>query len=708
MVFARKYAPFRIDSLDDLKGKRVAHMKAVKFLENILARYGNEVTAIESVSILSALTQVMEGRADVVLGMNFDTYLLHQSLLTGIEPVYIDSTHWIKASTAVRSDWSVLVDILNKGLAAIGDAEISQIIQKWTQIEPPVQKCVPVTYEQPIDYGLFWKIGAGGVFFVCLFFFWNRRLATEVKKRTKDLASKCEALKKSETQYRTLFNSAGDGIAIMKGDLFIDCNPKFAELFGCPTDQIVGRSPAQFSPPIQPDGRESNEKAIDKINRAMLGEPQFFKWQHKKVDGTLYDAEITLACVEIGSERYILAINRDVTARNQAEMERKSLKEQLQQAQKMEAIGTLAGGIAHDFNNILSAIFGYTKLAQDHAENSETLQKYHDGIFKGALRARDLVAQILAFSRKSDQELRPLKAQLIIKEAIKLLRSSIPATIEIKQNINTDCKAILADPTTIHQIVMNLCTNAYHAMRESGGILEISLQPVEISSAILRQKVNLGTGDCVKLEVSDTGTGISKKDQERIFEPYFTTKAKGEGTGLGLSVVHGIVQSIGGEINFYSELGKGTTFCVYFPVIEEAKTGAIKAYTSPVPTGQENILLVDDDEDIVQVHKMILETLGYTVSGFSNSRIALEMFQKNPDFFDLVITDMTMPDMTGADLTRRILAIRPDLPIILCTGFSELINAEKAKEMGIRDYVMKPVIKNNLAITIRKILDSSH
>lgn len=385
--------------------------------------------------------------------------------------------------------------------------------------------------------------------------------------------------------------------------------------------------------------------------------------------------------------------------------QKNKLQSQLRQSQKMEAIGTLAGGIAHDFNNILSPIFGYAELATYHTHDPVSLQRDLEQILQSAERAKELVKQILTFSRRSDQELKPLRVQLILKEVLKLLRSSLPTTIEIQQDINPDCEPIVADPTQIHQVVMNLCTNAYHAMREAGGILAISLVSMELSPEDVDSKVNLQSGSYLKLTISDTGSGMTKDILERIFEPYYTTKVKGDGTGLGLAVVHGIVNNLKGDITVYSKPGEGTTFNVFMPIVAAISATAQKQVMSPLPTGNEKILLVDDDEAIANMTKELIEQFGYKVTALTNSLETLHTFEKDPNHFDLVITDMTMPNITGAELSKRILAIRPDMPIIICTGFSELMNEEKAKAIGIRDYVIKPFLKADLARSIRKTLD---
>jgi ABC-type amino acid transport substrate-binding protein/nitrogen-specific signal transduction histidine kinase/ActR/RegA family two-component response regulator len=401
------------------------------------------------------------------------------------------------------------------------------------------------------------------------------------------------------------------------------------------------------------------------------------------------------------------SLQQEISERQRTEEEKDALAKQLLHVQKMEAIGTLAGGIAHDFNNILGAILGYSEMALVEMSPASKAASDIRNVEKAGKRAKDLVKQILTISRHSEQELKPLRIQLVIKEALELLRSSIPTTIAIEKNIDQDCPPVLADPTQIHQIIMNLCTNAYHAMMDTGGMLGIWLQPVELTSQDLDNKALLSPGSYLQLEVSDTGHGMTKDVRERIFEPYFTTKGPGEGTGLGLAIVHGLVMNFGGDLIVYSEPGKGSTFRIYLPVVKEWREFALPEDTTLLPTGTERILLVDDDEDLTEMNRTMLERLGYTVTALTSSIETLERFREAPENFDLVITDMTMPGMTGAELAVKLLEIRPDIPIILCSGFSDKINKEKAQQLGIREYIMKPVTKKQLAATVRNLLDES-
>ncbi len=386
--------------------------------------------------------------------------------------------------------------------------------------------------------------------------------------------------------------------------------------------------------------------------------------------------------------------------------EYKMVEMKLQQAQKMESIGTLAGGIAHDFNNILFPIVGHAEMLLEDAPEDSSLRDSLNEIYTGALRARDLVQQILAFSRHEKNELELMNIQPIIKEAMKLIRSTIPATISITQNLQPDCGSVVADPTQIHQIVMNLTTNAYHAMEESGGELKVNLKEIELGEYdLIFPDMSPGLYAC--LSIADTGVGINKDVMNRIFDPFFTTKERGKGTGMGLSVVHGIVKRMNGEIQVYSEPGKGTEFHIYLPIVRNASEEQDPIITKPIPGGLERLLLVDDEEGIIVVEKQILERLGYHITSRTSSIEALEVFKANPDKFDLVITDMSMPKMSGDKLAVELIKIRPDIPVLLCTGFSESMTDEKIKYLGIKGLLMKPIVIKDLAKKLREILDSS-
>ena len=343
-------------------------------------------------------------------------------------------------------------------------------------------------------------------------------------------------------------------------------------------------------------------------------------------------------------------------------------------------------------------------MAVEDVSEDQLMQHYLKQVLKAAYRGRDLVKQIITFARKTEEERRPLKVIPILKEALKLLRASLPTTIDIRFDIKTEADMIMGDPSHIHQLLMNLCSNAAHAMREKGGVLEVRLNDVWVDSHFVEAHPDLKPGPYLKLTVSDTGHGMDPATMERIFEPFFTTKKPGEGTGLGLAVVHGIVKSYGGTITVYSEVGKGSTFNVFLPRLEENKKPEAVSQVM-MPRGSERILLVDDEEDLLDMMQRRLERLGYRVIAKTSSLEALKVFEEDPHRFDLVITDQTMPQMTGAELAKRLMRIRPDIPIILCTGFSEVITPEDAKTIGIRAFLMKPITAREIAETVRRVID---
>ena len=395
-------------------------------------------------------------------------------------------------------------------------------------------------------------------------------------------------------------------------------------------------------------------------------------------------------------------IQETLTRIKKGEAERLQLELQLQQSQKMEAIGTLAGGIAHDFNNILAAIIGYAELAFSTVDESDIVRQYLKEVLTAGTRAKDLVQQILTFSRQREETMKPIRPKLIAREVLKLLRASLPSTIEIRQNIESQ-SAVLGDPTRIHQVLMNLCTNAAHAMRETGGVLDLRLSDQWLDLEATKIDPNLSPGPYVCLTVSDTGHGMSRWVMDRIFDPFFTTKKEAEGTGLGLSVVHGIVKSLGGAIKVKSTPDIGTTFEVYLPAIthEEEEATITEEATA---AGNEHVLFIDDEPMLVDIARRMLESIGFTVTTRTSPIEALELFRFRPQDFDVVVTDLTMPQMTGDKLAKAILDIRPDLPIILCTGFSESLNEKKAAKDGIRLLLHKPILRKDLAQGINKVL----
>ena len=504
-----------------------------------------------------------------------------------------------------------------------------------------------------------------------------------------------KALMESEEKYRTVLEANPDPVVVydIEGKV-IYFNPAFTRVFGWNLEERLGKKMDLFVP------EETWRETKMMIEKVLAGERfSGIETQRFNKNGEIVPVNISGAIYKDQNGKPIgSVINlRDIT-------EQKKIETQLQQALKMESIGTLAGGIAHDFNNILGIIIGNTELALDDIPEKERARFNLEEIREAGQRAKDVVKQLLSFARKTELEQKPIKLIPVVKDAIKLLRAAIPVNIDIRQNIDNTSDTIFADSTQIHQLIINLCTNATHAMEDTGGILEIGIKNVVLDEVSAALYPDLAAGEYVNLTISDTGSGIRPEIRERIFDPYFTTKEVGKGTGMGLSVVHGIVKNYGGAVSVESELGKGTKFYIHFPVIE--KESMIETKTvEELPTGNERILFVDDDKSIVYVCRYRLERLGYQVETKNNPVEALELFRTNPDQFDLVITDMAMPQMTGEQMMKEMLKIRPDTPIILCTGFSEKMDEKKAKEIGAAEYVEKPLDKHDFAFTIRKVLD---
>ncbi len=396
--------------------------------------------------------------------------------------------------------------------------------------------------------------------------------------------------------------------------------------------------------------------------------------------------------------------SKDITDQRIAEEERKRFELWHLQTQKIEAVGTLASGIAHEFNNILWIINGNVELAEHTVPQGNPARYHLEQVEEACIRAKDLVMQIISFTKQSDQNMEPLKISLVIKEFFRLIRSSLPATIKIQLNISIENDIVMADLTQINQSLMNLCTNAYYAMKDKGGVLEINVLNIDIEDDDIDLYKNLTPGKYTLITISDTGHGIKPELLEKIFDPFFTTKTENKSTGMGLSVVYGIVKNHGGAITVQSNYGKGTVFNIFLPCIEKKVPGSIPQ-TLSISTNHEKILFVDDDKAIVDAAKRMLERLGYEVSTALNGTQALEFFQSESHPFDVIITDMTMPDLTGVALAKKIFKIAPDTSIILCTGFSTAINPQKAINLGFKAFLLKPVTKNKIAETIRKVID---
>ena len=506
-----------------------------------------------------------------------------------------------------------------------------------------------------------------------------------------------DALRESNERFRQVAENIGDFIwEVDAQGLYRYTSPSVKRILGYSPDELVGKM--HFYDLFTPEVREELKAAAFEV---FASKQRFRAFPNPNLskDGRVVHLETSGSSVldEAGNLTGYIGVDSDVT-------ERQKLEAHLQQTEKMEALGTLTGGIAHDFNNILAAITGFTELVKGKVPTGSKEERYLQMVMEAGLRGRELIKQMLTFSRQMPQEKKPLLLSTIVKETGKFLRASIPSTISIRVNVESESGFILADPVQIQQVLTNLCTNAAHAMREKGRTLDITLSDFSVSPSN-GDPHGIAPGLYMRLTVRDTGIGIPREIVDRIFDPFFTTKKLGEGTGLGLSVVMGIVKQSQGYITVESEPGRGSTFTVYFPKVAEKPIADAVAADEPIPAGSERILFVDDERPLVMMGEALLAELGYEVTSRTSSREALQLLKQDPSRFDLVITDQTMPDMTGVELAREILAIRPELPVILCTGFSHLVNADAAKAAGIRGFVMKPLTKREIARTVRKALD---
>lgn len=500
-----------------------------------------------------------------------------------------------------------------------------------------------------------------------------------------------KTLKESEERYRTAIEHSNDGVAIVRGSRHVFVSRRFLTMFGYDDPkEVVG---AGLYVTIHP---EDYERVMELNRTSKKGEPAPMRYEFKGVrrDGTVIYIEVSSTQIIYQGEPAKLAYLRDITERVRSE-------ELLRESQKMEAIGTLSAGIAHDFNNVLTAILGFAELSYDETAAGAKAKRYLLHVVNAAHRGKDLVAQILSFSRKGKREFQTISLAPVVRESIRMLRASLPATIQIQEVISTETSTVFADPTQIQQIVMNLGTNAAHAMRNDGGQMKIELSPIMVTSKVFLP--DLLPGAYMKLSITDTGTGMEEDVLERIFDPFFTTKKRGEGTGLGLWVVHSIVKNHKGTIAMKSAPGQGSAFDVYLPRIEKHRHRPVIRASSALE-GHGHILIVDDETELAQLEKIMVEQLGYSATAVNDSRKALELFKDNPDAYDVVLTDQTMPGMTGIDLAREMMSIRSNIPVALITGYHDVVDEKAAREAGIRMTLPKPIARVDLGAAIKQVL----
>jgi PAS domain S-box-containing protein len=511
-----------------------------------------------------------------------------------------------------------------------------------------------------------------------------------------------QALRVSEEKFSKAFRSCPDAISVSDADSgrFMEVNEGFERLFQCKAAEVIGQTSLDMRLWANPADRDKLLLAI----RAR-GAVRNFEATVRTRKGELRPCILAAETVQIGGRSCLVLVTRDITEQREAERVQEELAAQLRQAQKLEALGQLAGGIAHDFNNILTAIMAYTELASIDLERPWEVRGHLEQVQAASNRARDLVRRILTFSRQRKQERRPVQLRSLVEEAVSLIQSTLPATIEVESRLSPDSPVVLADLSQVHQVLMNLCTNSGYAMRDRPGRLVVCLERVHVDAALVRSQPDLREGCYALLSVSDTGSGMAPEVMKRVFEPFFTTKPPGEGTGLGLSVVHGIMQDHEGAVLVESRLGHGTTFRLFFP--EEISVATLAPSSVPVwlPGRGERVLFIDDEQALCDSTRLILEKLGYKATVQSSPVAALEDFRKHPEDFDLVITDLTMPFITGMELAREVLSLRPELPVLVASGFSGVWTAEKVRAEGVRDLLTKPLTASALSVAIRRVLD---
>jgi len=543
-------------------------------------------------------------------------------------------------------------------------------------------------------------------------------LETELKNKREELEAANITMAESKERYEKLFENAGDAILIMKNDIFIDCNRSTLEIFGCDRGQIIGHSPAEFSPPTQPDGSDSIERALGYIRASLAGDPQHFEWLHRRPDGSTFYADVSLTTMELRGGIHIQAIVRDISERKRAAAEKERIQAQLIQAQKMEAIGTLAGGIAHDFNNMLGGIMGSLNLIELLAEKEnlaqkEAFRKYLDTAIESSRRAAEVTRQLLTLSRRQDLQFAPVDIMQSIRNVLKICKNSFPKSVNLDFPSENSPLMVNADFTQIEQVILNLCVNASHAMTimrnargAEGGTLSVQAMRVKCDENFCAVHPQARVdADYARIKVSDTGIGMDEETRKRIFEPFFTTKDQGSGTGLGLAMVYNIVTQHQGFIDVYSEPGSGSTFTVYIPALAEAASGGSPGKKpEAIERGTGRILVIDDEAAILRIARGMLEQCGYNVITATNGKDGVMAYDEKADDISAVILDLSMPGISGHEVLRQLREINPSVKVLIASGLAEDEEIRHLTSGGSAGFIQKPYTAVELSSRLKKLL----
>ncbi|MBP7738713.1 MAG: response regulator [Spirochaetes bacterium] len=543
-------------------------------------------------------------------------------------------------------------------------------------------------------------------------------LETELKKKREELETANVTMEEGKERYKKLFDNSGDAILIMKNNVFVDCNRRTMEIFGCGQDDIIGHRFDELSSPRQPDGGDSAMMGDEKIHAALGGMPQYFEWLHSRKDGSSFNAEISLNTIELRSGIHLQVIVRDISDRKRAEAEKERIQAQLIQAQKMEAIGTLAGGIAHDFNNMLGGIIGSLNLIdllteKENLVQKEALRKYLDTAMESSRRAAETTKQLLTLSRRQELSFAPVDITQSLRNVQKICKNSFPKSINLDFIIQDLPLMANADFTQVEQILLNLCVNASHAMTimrpegsKMGGSLTVQAARIKCDAEFSALHPQAQTGiDYIRISVSDTGIGMNEDVRKCIFEPFFTTKAQGSGTGLGLAMVYSIINQHTGFIDVYSEEGSGSTFTVYLPAIEEgAVHGVSKEKPDGIIRGAGRILVIDDEPAILRIARGMLEQCGYEVVTADNGKEGIAIYEQGPDPFDAVVLDLSMPGISGHEVLKRLREINPSVRVLVTSGLAEDEEIKKITSGGYGGFMQKPYTAAEFSSNLKNLL----